>query len=148
MNFFQKYKPAVPRRTLLLIAGCAWTIAGGILISRALVQLISMNDHLVLEILAGLVFGTGFYILLFARISKKHVSRILLIEIDNPCFFSFFNLRSYILMAIMITGGITLRKLDVINRDVLWTFYLTMGIPLLISAYRFYYSYFRNKHML
>lgn len=148
MTFWEKYKPAVSRRSLLLIAGCAWTIAGGILISRALVQLIMMNDHLWLEIIIGIICGMGFYIVLFARISKKHINRITLIKIDNPCFFSFFNLRSYLMMIIMITGGITLRKLDVINRDVLWTFYLTMGVPLVISAYRFFYSWVRNKPSL
>jgi hypothetical protein len=145
MNFWQKYKPAVSRRTLLLIAGCAWTIAGGILITRALVQLILMRHYLWLEIPVGIVCGMGFYLLLFARISKKHINRITLIMVDNPCFFSFFNFRSYLMMIIMITGGITLRKLDVLNRDVLWTFYLTMGIPLLVSAYRFFYSWVKNK---
>jgi hypothetical protein len=145
MTFWQKYKPAVSRRTLLLIAGCAWTTAGGILITRALVQLIAMRQYLWLELLIGCLCGLGFYLLLFARISKKHISRITLIKVDNPCFFSFFNFRSYLMMFIMITGGITLRKMDVINRDVLWTFYLTMGIPLLISAYRFFYSWVKNK---
>jgi hypothetical protein len=144
-TFWEKYKPAVSRRSLLLIAGCAWTTAGGILILRALVQLIAMKQYLWLEILIGIICGMGFYLLLFARISKKHINRITLIKIDNPCFFSFFNFRSYLMMIIMITGGITLRKLDVINRDVLWTFYLTMGIPLLISAYRFFYSWVKNK---
>jgi hypothetical protein len=144
-TFWEKYKPAVSRRTLLLIAGCAWTIAGGILITRALVQLIIINDHLWLKILAGIICGTGFYLVLFAKISKKHINRITLIKVDNPCFFSFFNWRSYIMMIIMITGGITLRKLEVINRDVLWTFYLTMGIPLIVSAYRFFYSWVKNR---
>jgi hypothetical protein len=145
MNFWHKYKPAVSRRTLLLIAGCAWTFAGGILITRALVALIALNDHLFTEILAGVVLGTGFYLVMFSRISKKHITRINLIKIDDPCFFSFFNFRSYIMMGIMISGGITLRKLNVIDPDYLWTFYLTMGIPLMISAYRFYYSWFKNK---
>jgi hypothetical protein len=145
MNFWEKYKPAVSRRTLLLIAGCAWTIAGGILISRALVQLILLHHKLWLEIPVGIICGMGFYMLLFARISKKHINRITLIKINNPCFFSFFNFRSYLMMIIMITGGISLRKLEVINPDALWTFYLTMGIPLIISAYRFFYIWFKNK---
>jgi hypothetical protein len=145
MTFWEKYKPAVSRRSLLLIAGCAWVIAGGILISRALSQLIIMRHHFWLEIIIGIICGMGFYLVLFARISKKHINRITLIKIDNPCFFSFFNFRSYLMMIIMITAGITLRKLDVINRDVLWTFYLTMGVPLIISAYRFFYSWVKNK---
>ena len=146
-TIIEKFKPSVNKRTLLLIAGCAWSIAGGILISRALVQLIIINHHLLIDVITGMILGMAFYILMFARISKKHITRITLIRIENPCFFSFFNFRSYILMTIMITSGITVRKLGIVNKEVLYTFLLTMGIPLLISAYRFFFSWVKNKNM-
>jgi len=148
IDFLEKIKPGVPRRSLLLIAGCAWSMAGGILIFRSLSHLISVNHHLAMEIGIGFVFGSLFYILLFARISKKHITRINLIEIDNPCFFSFFNFRSYLLMAIMISGGITLRLSGLVNTEIIYTFFLCMGIPLLVSAWRFFYSYAKNKKSL
>jgi hypothetical protein len=148
MKFLERIKPGVPRRSLLFIAGCAWSIAGGILITRSLIYLIGMNHHLPIEIAIGMVFGLLFYLLLFARISKKHITRINLIEIDNPCFFSFFNFRSYLLMAIMITGGITLRLSGLVNPEIIYTFFLCMGIPLLVSAWRFFYSYGKNKKSL
>jgi uncharacterized membrane protein YedE/YeeE len=148
MKFLEKIKPGVKKRTLLLIAGCAWSIAGGILIYRSLSYLISVNHHLAMEIGTGIVFGSLFYLLLFARISKKHITRINLIEIDNPCFFSFFNFRSYLLMAIMISGGITLRLSGLVNPEIIYTFFLCMGIPLLVSAWRFFYSYVKNKKSL
>ena len=148
MKFLEKIKPGVKKRTLLLIAGCAWSIAGGILIYRSLSYLISVNHHLAIEIGTGIVFGSLFYLLLFARISKKHITRINLIEIDNPCFFSFFNFRSYLLMAIMISGGIMLRLSGLINPEIIYTFFLCMGIPLLVSAWRFFYSYVKNKKSL
>ena len=49
------------------------------------------------------------------------------------------------MMAIMITTGIVLRKLDIINHEILYTFYLTMGIPLLVSAIRFFSTWKKNK---
>lgn len=145
IKFLEKIKPGVPKRTLLLIAGCAWSIAGGILISRSLIHLIGVNHLLAMELGIGIVFGSFFYLLLFARISKKHITRINLIEIDNPCFFSFFNFRSYLLMAIMISGGITLRLSGLVNPEIIYTFFLCMGIPLLVSAWRFFFSYVKNK---
>jgi hypothetical protein len=145
MYFFEKFKPSIHKKALLLVAGCAWTIAGGILITRALLELWPIDHYLWMEILAGIVLGTVFYLFLFARISKKHVTRITLITIDNPCFFSFFNFRSYIMMAIMIITGAILRKLDIINHEILYTFYLTMGIPLLVSAVRFFSTWIRDK---
>ncbi len=148
INFLEKIKPGVQKRTLLLIAGCTWTIAGVILIFRSLLWLIGANHHLTMEIGIGIVLGILFYILLFARISKKHITRITLIRIDNPCFFSFFNFRSYLLMAIMISGGITLRLSGLVNPEIIYTFFLCMGIPLLVSAWRFFYSYAKNKKSL
>ena len=148
INLLEKIKPGVRKRTLLLIAGCAWSIAGGILIFRSLYYLIGVNHHLAMETGIGIVFGGLFYILLFARISKKHITRINLIKIDNPCFFSFFNFRSYLLMAIMISGGITLRLSGLVNSEIIYTFFLCMGIPLLVSAWRFFYSYAKNKKSL
>jgi hypothetical protein len=147
-NFFRKYKPGVSRRTLLFVAGCVWTLAGGILITRGLLQLIHSNHFLLLEFLSGFVFGILFYLILFSRISKKHIHRIVSITIEDPCVFSFFNLRSYILMSVMITGGITLRKLNVVDPDILYSFFLAMGLPLLISAGRFFYNWYKNKHRL
>ncbi len=44
-------------------------------------------------------------------------------------------------MVLMIGGGILLRQLDVIEKEHLNTFFVTMGIPLLISAGRFYYAW-------
>jgi hypothetical protein len=144
-NLFDRFKPGVPRRTLLLIAGCAWSLAGGILIARSLIHLFALNHLLAAEIGTGILFGTLFYILLFARISKKHINRINLIEIDNPCFFSFFNFRSYLLMAIMISGGIALRLSGLVNEEIIYTFFLCMGLPLLVSAWRFFYSYAKRR---
>lgn len=141
----QKLKPAVRRRTLLLGAGCAWTVGGLMLLMRGLTGLASLRAPVTLDIGLGLAGGLLFYLALFARISGKHISRITLIQVDNPCFFSFFNVRSYLMMAAMIGGGITLRRLDIVNHQALFTFYLMMGLPLLISAYRFFYSWARNR---
>jgi hypothetical protein len=144
-SFLHRYKPGVSRRVLLFIAGCAWTIAGGILMTRGLMSEIASHHLLLLKLVCGAIAGIAFYLVLFSRISSKHISRIKMIKIEDPCFFSFFNFRSYLLMAVMITGGISLRKLNVINPEILYTFFLSMGLPLLISAYRFFYSWAKNR---
>src|SRR5512136_869572 len=117
MSLLERFKPAVRKRNLLMVAGCVWMLAGGILIYRALATLIPYHHFLSAEILVGILIGIVFYALLFARISRKHIYRITLIRINNPCFFSFFNFRSYLLMAIMITGGIIVRKLNIVDPE-------------------------------
>jgi hypothetical protein len=147
-TILQKYKPSVSKHTLLFIAGLAWTTAGGILAGRGLNYLVQHGQYLGWRLAGGLVFGGLFYILLFAKISKKHIKRIRGLNIPYPCAFSFFNIRGYLMMAIMISGGILLRSLDVINKAWLYNFYVTMGVPLLISASRFFYFWVTNKEMV
>jgi hypothetical protein len=59
----------------------------------------------------------------------------------RPSVFSFFGLKAYVLMALMISGGILLRASKLIEPSLLYTFYVFMGTPLLLSAIRFYVSF-------
>lgn len=144
MKFTEKYKPAVSKRSLLFIAGSVWLIGGGILIARALIILIKTDHMLSFEFFSGLILGICFYIFLFTKISKKHITRISLIKVDYPCFFSFFNFKSYVMMIIMISAGIILRQSHILDPEYLYTFYLIMGIPLFFSAIRFFIAGIKN----
>ena len=144
MSLAQKLKPGVTKRTLLYVAGCVWCFAGSMLITRALRSLIEIQHMLSLELFLGVIGGLCFYIFLFTKISKKHITRISLIKADFPCFFSFFNFKSYVLMTLMISGGILLRSSHIIDPEYLYTFYLAMGIPLLFSGFRFFNAGIKN----
>ena len=139
MKIYQRYKPSVSKHNLLFIAGLAWTTAGGILAGRGASYLAQNSQHFTWRLAGGLAFGMIFYVLLFAKISRKHIRRIHRLNIPYPCAFSFFNIRGYLMMTVMIRGGIMLRGFDVINKEWLYNFYVTMGVPLLISAGRFFY---------
>lgn len=146
MSLARKYKPSVSRHNLLFIAGLAWTTAGGMLMWRGLDYEIRHSAHLWINILIGVLIGIPFYFILFAKISHKHINRIKGLSIPYPCAFSFFNVRSYIMMMLMITSGILLRKFDVIDREYLFTFYIGMALPLLISAFRFYFAWATKRY--
>ena len=147
MEILNSYKPSVSKHNLLFIAGLVWTTAGGILAGRGLNYLFQHGQYLVWRLFGGLLFGVFFYVLLFAKISRKHIKRIHGLNIPYPCAFSFFNLRGYLMMSIMISGGILLRRFDVINKECLYNFYVTMAVPLLISASRFFYFWVTNKEI-
>jgi hypothetical protein len=93
-----------------------------------------------LEWALSLLGGIIFYRKMFAKISFKHTHRILKLKDVRPCLFSFFNIRSYLLMALMISMGVTLRKTGWIAPGHLSYLYLTMSVPLLLSSIRFYYT--------
>jgi hypothetical protein len=147
MNVTTKYKPSVSKRNLLFIAGLAWTVAGGILSGRGMAHVTRHAGSPGWRITGGIVVGAAFFVLLFAKISRKHIRRIRGLNIPYPCAFSFFNLRGYLMMVVMITGGIMLRRVDLIDKDWLYNFYIAMGLPLLISALRFFWFWATNREI-
>ena len=139
-NFFQTFKPGIPKRYLLLVAACFWTFAGGMLIFRGFSVLKFDSSIIEIEESGSVLAGLLFYKFMFSTISLKHINRILNLKEEKPCFFSFFNGRSYLLMSIMMTTGIALRVSGIIPISYLAPFYIAMGTPLLLSAFRFYYN--------
>jgi hypothetical protein len=139
-TIFQALKPGIPKRYLLFVAALVWTFAGGMLFFRGFPVLVDYPHLLWLKIVISIIFGLIFYAVLFDRISSKHTQRILKMEIGRPCLFSFFNFKSYLMMALMITMGVTLRKTGIVPLQYLSAFYVTMGVPLSLSAIRFYYN--------
>ncbi len=138
MNLLLTFKPSIPKRYLLLVAAWVWTFAGGMLLYKGISLFFIFPEFLLFKISVSVIGGGLFYLLLFSRISHKHITRILNIEIDRPCLFSFFNIRSYILMTIMISSGILLKKFGIISPAYLSIVDVTMGIPLFLSAFRFH----------
>lgn len=114
---------------------------------RGLDYEVKHSHHLWLNIMIGIVIGIPFYIILFMKISRKHITRILGLSIPYPCAFSFFNMKSYFMMIGMITAGIFLRKFSFIDPEYLFTFYIGMALPLLISAVRFYYAWAAGREV-
>jgi hypothetical protein len=140
----EQMTPRVPRIYLLLIAALVWTFAGGMLLVRGSLFLKESPQWVFVKILGCLVGGLLFFKVMFNRISGKHVARIVNFPLERPSVFSFFNLKSYLMMAVMISGGITLRKSGIVPVEYMAIIYLTMGIPLLMSSFRFYYTFFTS----
>jgi hypothetical protein len=140
MKLIQWLKPGTSRRNLLFVAALVWTFTGGMLLTRGILMMDLDSNSFLLRMSLSLTGGALFYGLLFSRISKKHIARIIHLANDNPCIFSFFNPRSYLMMTFMISFGVLLRKSGIIPPLYLSILYVTMGIPLLGSSIRFYYS--------
>ena len=132
--------PVTSRRNLLFIAAVVWTFAGGMLLTRGILMMGIDKDFLITRIIISIVGGVLFYVILFSRISKKHVTRIIQLTNNHPSIFSFFNLKSYVMMTFMISFGVLLRKSGIVPPFYLSILYVTMGIPLTFSSLRFYYS--------
>lgn len=134
--------PHISKSSLLLLAAVVWAFAGFMLFSKGVSGIPESGRIFWIKIVGGIAGGALFYYFMFIRISAKHIHRIKNLEKKRQPFYSFFNLRSYIMMASMITLGVTLRTTGIVPMVYMSVFYVVMGTPLLLSAFRFMLHYF------
>jgi hypothetical protein len=126
----------VKKRNLLVIAGCVWLAAGfnvarlGVL-SYQLLDQITMIDIL-LSAAVFVVFG-----LMFNRMSVKHGKRIKGYPQETKPVWHFFDLKSYIIMAFMMGGGIWLRASGLAPNAFIAVFYTGLGCALTLAGINF-----------
>ena len=129
----------VSKRTLLLIAGLVWLAAGVNILRiglKALIPLFSGGTGRLLLALGLAVVICAAFSLMFHRIVVKHTARILSYETKQPAY-RFFDTKSYILMAFMMTLGITLRRSGFVAEYFFTWFYTGLGTALSIAGIRF-----------
>lgn len=143
-----RFKPGVPKRYLLLAAGLAWTTAGLMLGLRGLLWVVSNDSFIPVHVVVAIILGLIFFQLVFAKVSLKHITRIHAMDILKPSLFAFFDAKGYIMMVLMISLGIFLRKTKFVEPEILYNFYVLMGTPLLVSAIRFYFAFWRYPRLL
>lgn len=130
------FLPKVSKQFLLYEAALVWLFASFMLSYRAYLMLPKVNLFVFLACIIGGIF---FYVLMFVRISGKHIRRIQTLKDDSRHILAFFNAKGYIMMACMIGLGILLRSTGLIPITPLAYFYFFMATPLFLSAVRFFY---------
>jgi len=140
-TILQTFKPGIPKRYLLFVAALVWTFAGGMLLFRGFSMFMLFPEMFWLKITGSFIAG-----IIFSDISLKHTLRIIGLKQERPCLFSFFNWKSYLMMGGMISFGIILRISGIVSVKYLSLFYITMGTPLFLSAFRFYYYGINYQH--
>lgn len=94
----------IGKKYLLLLAGIVW-LAAGINILR--IGLLSYGGYVtVLNILLSLAVFMFFWLMIFSRMVRKHTGRITGYQEEKQFFLKFFDVKSFIIMACMISLGI------------------------------------------
>lgn len=83
------------------------------------------------------VVFTLFHMKIFSKMVGKHSNRIAAYEDDKIGFWRFFDASGYIMMAIMMSGGISLRAFGLIPMWFIVFFYTGLGIALALSGVSF-----------
>jgi hypothetical protein len=127
----------LPKNHLMLIAGVVWCAAGAMVSMIGLPLEVGLApSHLVLFPLAGVIF-LAFYFLVFSRLVRKHTSRIRARTEDRLPFWHFFNASSWVVMAVMMGGGMALRLSHVMPDWMIAFFYSGLGVALFLCGLRF-----------
>lgn len=125
----------VKNNTLLLIACLVWAAAGFNILRIGITEYppyLSIINFL----LSAAVF-TVFQIFIFGRLVKKHTKRIDGYGGQKQLFLKFFDIKSFIIMAVMMTGGILLRSLHLAPPVFIAVFYTGLGASLLLAGILF-----------
>ena len=121
----------VSNRTLVLIASIVWLIAG---INVLAIGLSEYNEYLtIINVILSLIVFSIFYFAIFRKMVFKHTDTIASYK-ENQYFRMFFVLKSFIIMAVMITLGIYLRVSGVASNHFIAVFYTGLGSALTLAG--------------
>ena len=136
-----KNRLQVNKNTLILIAGIVWAIAGFNIVRIGLIAY--QGNFTWWRGLLSVAVYVAFQALVFGKMVKKHTGRILQYEEERQNFFRFFDAKSYLIMAFMMTLGIGLRVSGLVPNTFIAFFYTGLGASLLTAGVLFLISYAR-----
>ena len=132
----------IPTKSLLLVNGLLWTAIG------TKIALIGIDHYGRLEhipwwyfLLSAVVFA-GFWFM-FTGVVRRYSGRILSMKEPRTSIFKTFSLKGYLIIAFMITLGITLKHIPQVPDSFIAWFYCGLGPGLLSAGIRFIFRFFR-----
>ena len=133
----------IPTKSLLIVNGLLWTAIG------TKIALIGIDHYGRLEhipwwyfLLSAVVFA-GFWFM-FTGVVRRYSGRILSMKEPRTSIFKTFSLKGYLIIAFMITLGITLKRIPQVPDSFIAWFYCGLGPGLLSAGIRFIFRVFRS----
>ena len=135
----------IPTKHLILVNGLLWSTIG------TKIALTGIGAYLNLPVirwwyylLSALVFA-GFY-MMFTGIVRKYAERIEAMSEPKTSIFRTFSVKGYIIIAFMITLGITLRRIPQVPESFIAWFYCGLGPGLFSAGIRFIIRWWKSIH--
>ena len=133
----------VNKKTLLLIACLVWSIAG---FNVLRIGILAYPDYLsFLNLVLSVIIFLLFQYFVFGRLVQKHTRRILNYTDTYQFFLKFFDVKSFCIMAFMISGGIGLRASGIAPERFIAVFYTGLGSSLLLAGILFGKNFLQYK---
>src|SRR5665811_2306243 len=124
------------------MAGLMWCAVGVMLIRYAVSWLtVCTGREQILFYSAGFLAAMPIHHFGFLKIADKNLSRLLPLT-EKRCVFSFMTWKSYIIILIMVSIGVTLRHSSIPKKD-LSILYNGIGLALFLSGIRYFRFFFQ-----
>ena len=135
---------AIDSKKLLVVAGIVWFIAGANIVNIGAGAYAHESGWIVWLLAAGsLAVFVLFHTRIFTKMVRKHAARILGYLEEKTFVFKFFDKKGYIMMAIMMGGGIALRMSGLVPEWFIAFFYTGLGAALVVAGLSFLIRYAR-----
>ncbi|HEY64018.1 MAG TPA: hypothetical protein G4O02_05550 [Caldilineae bacterium] len=132
-DLVKRWEPAVPKTVLYALAGLMWGAVGVMLCRLAWGWLRPLElRHSLLLGLGGFIAALLIYRFGFSRIVARNIAR-LAAKPDPLCIFAFQARKSYLVIVIMVSMGIILRR-SAIPKHYLAVLYIAMGVALFLGG--------------
>lgn len=95
----------------MVVAGIVWTVAGVNILRIGIDCWAQVSGGFVLMLLGAVAVFAAFHYMVFSRMFHKHKRRISQ-KGDSNCLMGFFDARGWIIMAFMITLGVSIRRYE------------------------------------
>lgn len=136
----------VSRNTLLLCAGLFWVVAGANLLRIGIRYWMANPDYFLFKLSEMLVIFFVFLGFIFHNLFRKHSVRIIHKPEKNP-FFAFFDWKSWLIVVVMISLGISVRMFELLPGSFIAVFYTGLSLALIVTGFRFllFWWFYRNR---
>lgn len=138
----------VKKKTLLLLAGIIWAVAGFNILRIGIVAYTGYVT--IINLLLSAVVFIIFWMMVFSRLVHKHTARILGYVEEKHFFLKFFDVKAFCIMAFMMTFGIGLRVSGICPDIFIAVFYTGLGTALFLAGLLFTRNFITQlqKHAL
>ncbi|MBS5951261.1 MAG: hypothetical protein KIC47_13255 [Clostridium sp.] len=131
----------IKKNSLLFLAGLVWSIAEYNVLNIGY-QAYKENVSIILVALSVTIFLL-FKNKIFGNMVEKHTKRITEYRNDKQWFWKFFDIKSFAIMAFMMSFGIIVRVNNLAPESFIAFFYTGLGSALLFSGLKFISNYLR-----
>ena len=134
----------VRSKYLLLIAGAVWLLAG---LSVTRLGVLAIMGGVNPWFYAGIPVVFVLFGAMFFKLVEKHSARIHSYGDERMHVLKFFDVKGYIVMAVMMGGGIALRSFGIVPSWFVAFFYTGLGLALASAGIGFFCQFFLRHRM-